>query len=197
MKKTYAKIIMSMIFGVMVFSRTYGSTFHWEGAISNDWNNPNNWLELSLPTSSDDVVFNAGSYDCLLNCPTSINSLYIQADYGYQLTIPTGCNLYLSGNLKIEVADNWNIWAEKPNITLCGSNSQTIEIVNYTEWTLETLTINKPAGDVTLNSNITVRPNGFFNETSTPIIDNSYIIIGACTPPVTGGIYHIANDFAI
>lgn len=190
-----------MVIGVMVLhTNLCASTFTWIGSSSTDWNDPNNWLKdglatIDLPGSTDDVVFNAGSFGCLFNSPTVIHSLTITADYGDQITIPAGCNIYITGNLNIDIVDAWYIWTEKPNIILSGSDNQTINIVDYTNWTLANLTINKSGGTVTLSSYVKVIEN-YSNKYGTEVTPFTNLL-WTCVPPQTGGIYHIANDFAL
>lgn len=75
------------------------ATVIWNGAGStNNWDNTNNWDSTSLPTSSDDVLFNSTSTkDCTVNLSPFINSLTIDTSFsgkwlltGYDLTTAVG-----------------------------------------------------------------------------------------------------------
>ncbi|AHB41133.1 hypothetical protein P148_SR1C00001G0328 [candidate division SR1 bacterium RAAC1_SR1_1] len=169
----------------------------WTGAVSTNWSNPANWLEGSIPGPTDDVYFTAADplQGCLLDISTSIHHLSIDPIYGYLITFPAGKTLSISGDLYI--GNPWIIWDNNANIIFNGSTDQHIEIDNYVDWPFYDLTINKPSGNVILDSDIIV--SNIFNLISGSIDCNGFSgpCPPPCTPPQTGGIYHIANDFAL
>lgn len=198
MKKLNAKIILSMIIGMIVFSNiTNAAVRTWTGTVSTSWNNSANWLEGQIPGINDEVVFDIAvpNKDCLLDVSATINKLTINNLYGSQLTLPSGNTLSIMGDISIFASSF--AWDNTTNIILIGNGDQTITVDDpFGDFFFFNLKINKPSGSIILGSDITVT-NGFSNLSGTPIGYNGFSIIVLCTPPQTGGIYHIANDFAL
>lgn len=195
-KNTYVITIILVIIGVMFFEKNYAATFHWEGSISTNWSDPNNWLEGSVPGSGDDVVFDWNALnDCTLDINNvQVNNVTIDPLYGYLITFPLGDTLLVSGNFS--VGNPWVLWDNNANIIFNGTTTQTITIDNYTDWPFYDFTINKPSGDISLGSNILIT-NSFNNLTSTPILTNGFSLEGVCTPPRTGSIFTIPNSWGM
>lgn len=186
-----------MVIGVMVFcSNVNGAVKTWIGYSSEYWSDPNNWSPVGVPESTDDVVFdiNAANY-CILDINTSIHGLYIDELFeGSLLNLQPGFELSISGNIYIGNTTS-SPWINNCTIILNGTLDQTIKIEDSINWEFSNLTINKTSGTVILNSDITIT--GTFNIISGNIDCNGFSgpCPPPCTPPVTGGIYHIANDF--
>lgn len=198
MKKLNAKIILSMIIGIMVFSSISNAAVRtWTGVVSSNWSDPANWAEGIIPGSDDDVVISLADpfRDCLLNISTTIKSLRIEVTYGSEFTLPVGNILSITGDIYIDAP--FMPWGNTSNIVLTGIGDQSITVIDpFGDFFFYDLTINKSSGTVILESDITITH--VFSNLSGTIIDyNGHTIIGGCTPPQTGGIYHIANDFAL
>lgn len=186
-----------MIIGVMFFSTANAGTFHWEGSISTDWSNPNNWLEGSLPGINDDVIFDGNAANiCTINQDVSIYSLYISVDYLLQVIIPVGINVYIAGDLTIEDNAFLSVWDNSGNIIFNGTGTQTITIQTYGDWPFYDFTIDKPSGEISLGSSVLIT-NSFNNINNTPILTNGFTLEGVCTPPQTGSIYSIPNSWGL
>lgn len=71
----------------------------WNGSVSQDWNNINNWQEGILPHAFTDILipFNTGNSPKILNNGLNCGSINIQA--GNSLSIATGKSLTVWGNI--------------------------------------------------------------------------------------------------
>ena len=187
-----------MIIGMMLFSTANAGTFHWEGSISTDWSDPNNWLEGSVPGNNDEVIFDIDipNRDCLLDISTTIAKLTINNLYGSQLILPNGNSLSITGDISISASPF--AWDNTTNIILIGDADQTITIDDpFGDFWFNNLTINKPSGNIILGSDITIT-GVLSNISGTTIIDNGFSIIGGtCVAPQTGSIYTIPNSWGL
>lgn len=187
-----------MVIGVMVFcSNVNGGTRTWNGSISSDWNTAANWNEGLVPNSDDDVIISISDpwRNCELTSSATIKSLRIEISYGSEFILSSGNTLSITGDLYIDAP--FLPWQNTSNIIFTGAGEQNITIIDpFGDYYFYNLTINKPSGTVILNSDITIT--GTFNIISGNIDCNGFSgpCPPPCTPPVTGGIYHIANDFA-
>ncbi len=183
-----------MVIGMVFFSTARAGTFHWVGSTSTSWSEPTNWLEGSVPGSDDEVIFDIDIpyRDCVLDISTTIAKLTISSLYGSQLTLSN--NLFITGDISITAC--LFAWVNTVNIVMIGDGNQTITIDDpFGDFFFFNLIINKPSGSLILGSDITITGT-FTNTSSTPISYNGFSIIGGgCTPPQTGGIYHIGNNF--
>lgn len=197
----------------MVFSSNVnGAIRTWNGSISSDWNNSANWDEGIIPGINDDVIISlANPYrNCELTTSTTIRSLRIEISYGSEFILPSSNTLSITGDIYIDAP--FLPWQNTGTIALIGSGDQTITLIDYFgDYNFHDLTINKTTGTVFLGNDIKIHDlkleAGTISLTSDITVNsllsygsidyNGYIIIGGCTPPVTGGIYHIANDFAL
>ena len=56
---TFPVFVIGLLFANLVFSQP---TVNWEGNVSADWNDKNNWQANTLPLSTDDVLIDPGNY---------------------------------------------------------------------------------------------------------------------------------------
>ncbi len=53
------------------------ATKTWTGAVSTDWNDPNNWSLFGVPGSADDVVIGTTANSPTLSASTTVNTVSI------------------------------------------------------------------------------------------------------------------------
>jgi len=160
--------------GFQVFAQ---STKTWVG-ITTNWNDENNWSPVGIPNTGDNVVFDdIAINDCYIPDNTQINSLTILEDFFSTIFLPAG-NFFVSGNITIQ--NDFNPWDNNVGtVILNGTSLQTLSITPPENFPFYNLTIENSHG---------VNENG--------VIIEGELIGSFCTPPVTGGIYHISNNFS-
>ncbi|MEN9998528.1 MAG: hypothetical protein RI922_1518 [Bacteroidota bacterium] len=134
----------------------------WNGKISNDWTNANNWwsyngttygTSAAIPTSSTNV-FIQGTSTCVLNQPT----ISTAAGYSKNITIETGATLTMNTG-SLTVSGNWtkngSFVAGSGTVTMNGTSAQTIAGNGTT--TFNNLTINNTSTGVVLSAAVDVQ----------------------------------------
>jgi hypothetical protein len=178
-----------MVIGMMFFSTANAGTCIWEGSISTDWSDSDNWLDGVVPGPTDDVVFDWNALnDCVLDITTSIGGLTID-NFDYLLTIPSGKILSITGNLYVGIT--YQNWDNNADFIFNGDSDQFVYLSNPVNYAFYSLIINKSTGEVILQSDIVV--NGCINYINGTINNDIFNIIGNVAPK-TGGIYHIPNN---
>lgn len=94
-------------FGYCGFGWTYG-LIKWEGTVSEEWENSNNWHNNSLPTTSTNVLIEAGKarYPSVASNASCFDLLIAN---GASLNITNGFTLNVLGNTKIETGGELSI----------------------------------------------------------------------------------------
>lgn len=134
----------------------------WNGKVSNDWTNANNWWSYNgttygtaaaIPTSSTNV-FIQGTSACVLNQPTIATA----AGYSKNITIETGATLTMNTG-SLTVSGNWtkngSFVAGTGTVSINGTSAQTIAGNGTT--TFNNLTINNTSTGVSLGSAVDVQ----------------------------------------
>ena len=134
----------------------------WNGKVSNDWTNANNWWSYNgttygtaaaIPSSSTNV-FIQGTSACVLNQPTIATA----AGYSKNITIETGATLTMNTG-SLTVSGNWtkngSFVAGTGTVTVNGTSAQTIAGNGTT--TFNNLTINNTSTGVSLSSAVDVQ----------------------------------------
>jgi hypothetical protein len=89
------------------------ATRTFRGTVNADWNTAGNWLELAVPTTADDVVFDAASPACTMSA--AANCLTLDCT-GFLATITPGANLLtVAGTLFRLVAGCWVTGSASPS----------------------------------------------------------------------------------
>jgi len=81
----------------------YGANRYWIGTADTDWSNINNWSNTSggstgysIPTSSDDVVFDGnGNNNCVISGDTEIRFLFLNSGYTSTVSMATTSSLVI------------------------------------------------------------------------------------------------------
>ncbi|TXI85732.1 MAG: T9SS type A sorting domain-containing protein, partial [Crocinitomicaceae bacterium] len=134
----------------------------WNGKVSNDWTNANNWWSYNgttygtaaaIPTSSTNV-FIQGTSSCVLNQPTISTAV----GYSKNITIETGATLTMNTG-SLTVSGNWtkngSFVAGSGTVTMNGTSAQTIAGNGTT--TFNNLTINNTSTGVVLSAAVDVQ----------------------------------------
>ncbi len=88
------RIVLTALLGLLFLHQGVAATRYWQGGSSSgNWNDPQNWkssstgnVGASVPSISDDVIFDAGSNPCVLNVLTDMRSLTVQSGYTGQIS---------------------------------------------------------------------------------------------------------------
>jgi len=81
------------------------ATVTWTGAVSSDWNNPNNWSPAFVPTASTNVVIGAAANLPAVSSAVACNDLTIQAGASLSLSAPG----YLTANGTVRQQGGFNM----------------------------------------------------------------------------------------
>jgi len=157
----------------IVTNKTTGAG-QWTGTASNDWSNTDNWCNVSLPTSSDNVTIPSGT-----TYSPQITSTASTSD----LSIASGATLTLLSGKTLNVGGNWNnsgtFTDNGGTTTFNGSSAQSITGAT----TINNLTINNSNG-VTLN-NVTM-VNGILTLTSGTLATGGNLTVNLNTGAISG-----------
>lgn len=134
----------------------------WNGKVSNDWTNANNWwsyngttygVAAAIPSNTTNV-FIQGTNVCVLNQPTITASTGLVKN----ITIETGATLTMTTG-SLTVSGNWTKYgsfvAGTGTVTMNGTSAQTIAGNGTT--TFNNLTINNTSAGVSLSSPVEVQ----------------------------------------
>lgn len=176
--KIFFAIIMLVCIccGFQVFAQ---ATKTWVG-VNTNWNSSSNWSPAGIPSPGDNIILSTdGLSDCIIPDNVIINNLTITSDYMFILYLPSG-NLFITGNINIDGFFNWE--HSNGTVILNGVSPQTISITPPENFPFWNLTLDNSSG---------------ITKTTEVVIENDITGTFGCTSPQTGGIYHIANDFAL
>ena len=123
----------------------------WTGAVSTDWNNPNNWACNQLPTLTSDVKISSGlpKYPTLASgSPGLAKNLSVQSNSSVTVT---GNTLQIAGT----ITNSGTFTATSGTIEMKGSAAQNIGANIFSGNTVLNLTVNNSAG-VTLQGPLNV-----------------------------------------
>ncbi|MCG8806243.1 T9SS type A sorting domain-containing protein [Tenacibaculum finnmarkense] len=85
---------------ILAGATTLPTTITWSGATDTDWNNANNWVTNTVPTSADDVIIPANAS----NFPTLTQEVTVN-----KITIESGATLITNSKLTANVTYNRNL----------------------------------------------------------------------------------------
>ena len=74
----------------MVFTLFADAQITWNGGATGNWNNAANWFPTTIPTSTDDVIFNTSAVvnmDVFSPTTYAINSLHITSNATVELNV--------------------------------------------------------------------------------------------------------------
>jgi subtilisin-like proprotein convertase family protein len=159
-------------FSLLITPLTCCQSKVWTGAVSTDWNDPNNWSPVGVPTATDNVLIP----------PTGVTN---------EPTIGTGvtvASISLAGNRTLTVGvsgtfavTNSNVSLLKGTVVYAGAASQLAPNLSYTN-----VTVNNAAG-VSVGGNITVDGTLAFTSGILDVGGNT-VTVSTCAPSaVTGG----------
>lgn len=71
----FCKVITTLFFATVI-SSSYAANYTWNGSVSSDWGNPDNWTSTipGVPGSADNVTINSGTNNVLLDITRSITN---------------------------------------------------------------------------------------------------------------------------
>lgn len=153
------------------------SEFVWTGDVDTDWNNDNNWSNCTVPTSTDDAIFNTGStFYPILTGNQSAN--YVNIGTGSSLDL-AGFQLSIGGDFKNDGTFTHN----NGSIVLNGTGEQNIKGANSIDF--YDLQLNKSSGEVIINRDVSVE--NTLTLTSGNIRLNDINLIITSTGSISGG----------
>ncbi|MCD8447931.1 M43 family zinc metalloprotease [Tenacibaculum finnmarkense] len=85
---------------ILAGATTLPTTITWSGATDTDWNNANNWVTNTVPTSADDVIIPANAS----NFPTLTQEVTVN-----KITIESGATLITNSKLTANITYNRNL----------------------------------------------------------------------------------------
>ena len=102
-----SRFVIAAVVGISLIGLTMGYnksraalvTRAWDGGgLTNNWSDPNNWSGDTVPSSSDDVVFDStSSKDAIVDTSASINRINVNTGYTGTISIADGMSLSTSG----------------------------------------------------------------------------------------------------
>lgn len=102
-----SRFVIAAVVGLSLIGLTMGYnksraalvTRTWDGGgLTNNWSDPNNWSGDTVPSSSDDVVFDStSSKDAIFDTSASINRINVNTGYTGTISIADGMSLSTSG----------------------------------------------------------------------------------------------------
>jgi len=144
--------------------------FVWNGSVSSDWNNQNNWSQNSIPGTNDRVIIpdtNTSYYNPLLPASTSIKSLQLSSNSLINSSALAQLTLNGSDSTWCNLGGNFNYG--NSNIIFTNSNANILGSTNFYDLTVSIGSNLKLAGNAYLKIWGTISNNGTINtETAQP-----------------------------
>jgi hypothetical protein len=110
-----------LLIAISALSYCNAQTNHtWTGLINTDFNTGLNWNTVSVPASTDNVIFNSGSQNCVFGSGRRVNDITITS--GYSGVLITSGNTTITGNYS-QAGGTFS--ASSANVDMMGNFSRT------------------------------------------------------------------------
>ncbi len=151
----------------------FGSTGSWIGTVSSDWNNPANWNDNIVPTSSVDVkILNAPNMPSIATGTQSVRDLYINTPG--TLTIGANGKLQLSGTIH----NNGTFDASAGTVEFNGSSAQSVPANAFLNNALYNLIVsNTSVSGLALGGTLDVYGSVSYTGTGKSLTTNNYLTL--------------------
>ena len=97
----------------------------WNGSVNSDWNTPNNWTPIGVPTNTDcvvvPVVITPRPYPIISNVPNAV---------GYNLSVYSNASLTINSNQNLTITDKITVQAPSTGSFTVNNSASLIQINN-------------------------------------------------------------------
>lgn len=175
MKSFFLTLLACCLFAMTSFAQT------WNGAISSNWNDPNNWAPNAVPTSTSAVVINNVGFSPKLQSNVTIGVITVNPgvtlDFnGYSMTVLSGIGGYTlfsgatlintNGATDIVLNITTGIWGYNAIIQGCTINDKITINIAGSDVFYEGVVANQFNGDVMYNVNAALTTHLSYGEAS-------------------------------
>ena len=143
-----------LCFFLLIFNSLQAADRTWEGDVSTDWNDPNNWDGNTLPADDDDIFIDPTNYT---NAPVLSAASAFDPD---DIFIDNGAVFTISGTGSLTVNDDIFVDASTLNIGGSSLDVDEIEAANGSN-------VNMTAGTITMTGDIDANSNSTFTISTT------------------------------